>query len=77
MKGLSVKLRYGLEEGTSVSKEYVSECEQMCNLGFLYKGGNQGLETEVGPRGSRLSGGQKQRVAICRALIRDPAVPWR
>lgn len=47
----------------------------MCNLSFLYKGGNKGLETEVGPRGSRLSGGQKQRVAICRALIRNPKVP--
>ena len=46
----------------------------MCNLGFLYKNGNAGLDTEVGPRGSRLSGGQKQRVAICRALLRDPKV---
>lgn len=46
----------------------------LSNLGFLYKNGNQGLATEVGPRGSRLSGGQKQRVAICRALMRDPRV---
>ena len=46
----------------------------MCNLAFLYKNGNRGLSTEVGPRGSRLSGGQKQRVAICRALIRNPSV---
>ena len=38
------------------------------------RNGNQGLETSVGPRGSRLSGGQKQRVAICRALLRDPKV---
>ena len=36
------------------------------------RNGNAGLETHVGPRGSRLSGGQKQRVAICRALLRDP-----
>ena len=42
------------------------------NLAFLYKNGNTGLSTEVGPRGGRLSGGQKQRVAICRALVRDP-----
>ena len=45
------------------------------NLAFLYKNGNTGLSTEVGPRGGRLSGGQKQRVAICRALVRDPKAP--
>ncbi|CAL1142099.1 unnamed protein product [Cladocopium goreaui] len=65
---------YGLEDGETVTPEYIAECEKMCNLGFLYKNGNQGLTTEVGPRGSRLSGGQKQRVAICRALMRDPRV---
>ena len=68
-------LRYGLDESdTHVTEEYIKRCEGMCNLGFLYKNGNGGLETEVGPRGSRLSGGQKQRVAICRALLRDPKV---
>ena len=38
------------------------------------RNGNAGLDTHVGPRGSRLSGGQKQRVAICCALLRDPKV---
>jgi len=33
-----------------------------------------GLETEVGPRGSALSGGQRQRVVIARALLRDTPV---
>ena len=33
-----------------------------------------GLETEVGPRGSALSGGQRQRVAIARALLRDTPI---
>jgi ABC-type multidrug transport system fused ATPase/permease subunit len=31
-----------------------------------------GLETEVGHRGTRLSGGERQRVAIARALVRHP-----
>lgn len=65
---------YGLEDGEKVSDEHLEACQKMSNLGFLFRGGNKGLETEVGPRGGRLSGGQKQRVAICRALIRDPKV---
>ena len=66
---------YGLDDSSeTVSQEYIKQCEEMCNLAFLYKNGNRGLATEVGPRGSRLSGGQKQRVAICRALIRNPSV---
>jgi len=65
---------YGCEEGEQVDPAKIEKCQKMCNLGFLFKNGNEGLETQVGPRGSRLSGGQKQRVAICRALIRDPKV---
>ncbi len=34
----------------------------------------QGLDRQVGPRGSRLSGGQKQRVCIARALLGAPEV---
>ncbi len=40
---------------------------------FLPKLAN-GLDTEVGPRGSNLSGGQRQRVVIARALLRDTPI---
>lgn len=65
---------YGLEDGETISPEMLEECKRRAHLDFLDTNGKNGLDTEVGPRGSQLSGGQKQRVAICRALIRNPAL---
>ena len=33
-----------------------------------------GLDTQVGDRGSQLSGGQKQRVALARLILKDPPI---
>lgn len=67
-------VKYGMEEDEEVSNEWLEKCKQMAHLTFLDKEHAHGWDTPVGPRGSCLSGGQKQRVAICRALIRNPAV---
>mmetsp|Transcript_134539 Transcript_134539/g.335689 ORF Transcript_134539/g.335689 Transcript_134539/m.335689 type:complete len:1325 (+) Transcript_134539:96-4070(+) len=73
---LRANILYGLDTdaGETITEQHLLECMRMANLNFLDSASGQGLEMEVGPRGSKLSGGQKQRVAICRALVRDPAL---
>jgi ABC-type multidrug transport system fused ATPase/permease subunit len=41
-------------------------------LDTLVAGLPDGLDTEVGHRGTKLSGGERQRVAVARALLRQP-----
>jgi ABC-type multidrug transport system fused ATPase/permease subunit len=43
-------------------------------LSSFLEGNAQGIDYQVGERGSRLSGGQKQRVGIARALYRKPTL---
>ncbi|MBR8743440.1 ABC transporter ATP-binding protein [Nocardiopsis sp. MG754419] len=55
-----------------VAPERLDDALRVARLTELVDRLPQGLETQVGHRGSRLSGGERQRVAIARALLRAP-----
>ena len=61
---------YGL---TSHSKPWFERCQKMCNLDFVSRLRN-GLDAFVGPAGTHITMSQRQRVALCRAMVRDPAI---
>jgi ABC-type multidrug transport system fused ATPase/permease subunit len=61
----------GFEESHFTEGEIRSVLEKVGLLNYLDNLPN-GLDTNVGERGSRLSGGQRQRLGIARALITNP-----
>lgn len=56
------------------SKEAVMEAAKNASVDVFAKDLPQGLDSQVGPRGSSLSGGQRQRVAIARAMLKSAPV---
>lgn len=57
----------------TATREEIYRAANQANCTFLEDFPN-GIDTQVGPRGTQLSGGQKQRIAIARAIITRPAV---
>ena len=47
---------------------------KLCHLEDFVEAQEEGINAQVGERGSRLSGGQRQRLGIARALYRDPPI---
>jgi ATP-binding cassette subfamily B protein len=62
---------YGLEDAT---EEKIREAAMRIADGEWLEALAEGLDTEVGARGASLSMGQRQLVALCRVLLKDPAI---
>jgi ABC-type multidrug transport system fused ATPase/permease subunit len=64
-------IRYGQPEATD---EQVFQAALHIGNGDWLDGLPEGLDTDVGERGSQLSMGQRQLVALARVLLKDPAI---
>ncbi|MGH2538863.1 MAG: ABC transporter ATP-binding protein, partial [Candidatus Promineifilaceae bacterium] len=64
-------IRYSQPE---ISDEEVVQAARNIGRGDWLAGLPQGLDTDVGERGSNLSMGQRQLVALARVLLKDPAI---
>jgi ATP-binding cassette subfamily B (MDR/TAP) protein 1 len=60
--------------GETFSLQDIEEALQFAMLDSTVRDLPQGLNTELGMKGSSLSGGQKQRIALARAKIRDTPI---
>ena len=64
-------LKYGKPDAT---EEEMWEALKNAHLYDFVKSLPNGLDTEVGERGTRLSGGQKQRLSIARVFLKNPPI---
>jgi len=64
-------IRYGRPNASS---EDILEAARLARVTQFTDAFPEGLETQVGSRGTQLSGGQKQRVAIARVMLKDPPI---
>ncbi len=64
-------IAYGREDATE--EEIVAAAKAANAWEFIAKM-PQGLDTEIGEKGTRLSGGQKQRLSIARAILKNPQI---
>lgn len=66
-------IAFGIPEN-EIDEKVLINAYRAANLEEFVLSLPEGLNTNVGERGTRLSGGQKQRIGIARALYNDPSV---
>jgi ABC-type multidrug transport system fused ATPase/permease subunit len=64
-------IAYGRPDAT---REEIERAVEEAGIGSVVASLPEGLDTQVGDKGSRLSGGQRQCLAIARAMLRDAPV---
>lgn len=70
---LAQNVAFGVEPG-EIDRSRVIDALRSASLEKFVDSLPDGVQTELGERGSRLSGGERQRVAIARALYGNPEV---
>lgn len=59
---------------TSSTRQQIIEAAKIANAWEFIEALPQGLDTNIGDRGTKLSGGQRQRISIARAVLRNPEI---
>lgn len=70
---LKENIAFGVVE-EKIDYDQLNKVVKYANLNDLIKNLNNGLDTNIGEKGSKISGGQIQRIAIARELYRNPSV---
>lgn len=64
-------ITFGVERAT---QEEVIKAMKIANAYDFVMSSENGINTNIGDRGSRLSGGQRQRISIARAILKNPPI---